>query len=598
MNHDFTSLHDASLFYADSGATVRAKQVLAEEANKVFGATIAEREHRYVNACRRLGDFIDADISGREVMDTLNTAGELNGMTQQERSDAIARAIEESNRRDRAQPKKMNNAPQVAIPPDDTADDEDAFPSFLPPPPPVPVGVFPDLIQSIIQDAASAFSVPLEVPVCAMLSLSSATIGRARGLMIKGNWKPCANMYLCLVGKSGSGKSPCTNAMLDAINDVEAEYYKEWLDANADYENETLRYKETLKAYTKGKIDDPGPAPERPKLKQVFVEDVTTEALRTVLRDNPRGAMWYRDEISGLLLDLDKYSGEKGSTKNRLMTLYDCGAWKTNRADNGKDTYIRNACLSIFGGIQPKKLAEAFCKSDAESGFLPRFMFIRFVQTGPQLFSEADFKHLPDLTEIARSFLSLKLSENGSTQYIGVSKEAKQIYVQWHDRIATESWMGSADDEDSVLSKLRDQCLRLCLIIHLLEAVAGQHDDFSLVSLDTMKKAIVLADWFREHQQQAWSLIGHGRKKAVEAEPLERRVALAILDLQAEIQNGQLPVSRVVEQVNIGSNIAIDGRVIGRSWKKLGISKSRDPKKRSIVVGRNTICRLMTITTG
>ena len=193
--------------------------------------------------------------------------------------------------------------------------------------------------------------------------------------------------------------------------------------------------------------------------------------------------------------------------------------------------------------------------------------------------------------------MSLDFSPDGKPQYIGVSAKAKELYVAWHNQLAQEAWAGLGDDDSSVLSKLRDQCLRLCLIIHLLEAATGHHDELAAVNAATMSKAVKLADWFREHQRHVWSLIGHAGQKAVEAAPLERRVAKAITDLQAEVQNGALPTSRIAEQLNAGVDEAfkLDPRAIGKACAKLGLKSKRSNAARMVTIDSVTLSRLQTL---
>jgi hypothetical protein len=92
----------------------------------------------------------------------------------------------------------------------------------LPPPPAVPIHVFPVPVQESLNAAAEAFCVPVEVPTCAVLAMAAACIGRARGIIIKAGWVEHANLYLALVAKSGLGKSPCTRAFLGAIYRAES----------------------------------------------------------------------------------------------------------------------------------------------------------------------------------------------------------------------------------------------------------------------------------------------------------------------------------------------------------------------------------------
>lgn len=498
-----------------------------------------------------------------------------------------------------APPQGQAEAVIPPMPPAEEDGTDTTHASFLPPPPLVPIDVFPPQLQRIIQESAKAYVVPHEVPVCAVLALASAAIGRSRGIIIKQGWAPHANLYLCLVGPSGAGKSPCSNSIFNSVFRADCLLHAEWQEARESYQLEQTRYQEALKQYRKNEIDDPGPAPEKPKRKQVFVDDATVEALTDALSDNPRGVLWLRDELAGLILDLDKYSGEKGSTKTRLMSAYDSGSWKVSRVNQGRTGYIQHACLSIFGGIQPGALVDAFCGKDAATGFLPRFLFVRFEQAEPALWTDHIFSNerKSELDRITRYLMSLDFNPNGQPQYIGVSGEAKELYVEWHNRLSRDAWAGLGDDDSSVLSKLRDQCLRLCLIIHLLEAATGIHDELTAVTSSTMSKAIQLADWFREHQRHVWSLIGHAGEKAVEAAPLERRVAKAITDLQAEVQNGALPTGRIAEKLNAGVDEAfkLDPRAIGKACSKLGLKSKRSNAARMIAIDNAAFSRLQTL---
>ncbi len=475
---------------------------------------------------------------------------------------------------------------------------EDAT-SFLPPPPRVPVEVFPAVLQEIIRNAARAFVVPLEVPVCAVLALASACIGRARGIIIKEGWTPHANLYLALVGLSGTGKSPCANAILKSAYRVDFEMHREWQQASADYLLEKEKYREAVRQYRKGEIQDPGLPPEKPKRRQVLVDDATVESLTDALADNPRGILWIRDELAGLLLDLDKYQGEKGSTKTRLMSSYDSGPWKVGRVNQERNSYIPHATLSIFGTVQPAALADIFCGQDAATGFLPRFLFVRFVPDRPGIWTDHVFSksRRAELDQITRALLALDFDSAGQPKFIGVKKDAKDLYVVWHDRLAMEAWMGTSDDENSVLSKLRDQCLRLALILHLLRAVTEEQSDTAPVTAETMGKAIQLADWFREHQRHAWALIGSAGHKSSEAAPLERRVAQAILVLQGEIAGAALPTSRITEQVNAGVEKAfqLDARAIGKACRRLGLSSKPTNTARMTVIDEAALARLRTL---
>ncbi len=465
----------------------------------------------------------------------------------------------------------------------------------LPAPPPVPVEAFPELIQAIINDAARAFVVPLEVPTVAVLALAAGCIGRSRAIVVKSGWTPHANLYLALVGASGTGKSPCVNKILSAVHRVDFKLHQTWTAEHSAYEAETENYRTATKAHLHGKGADPGPPPKRPPRRRILADDESLESLVDAFNDNPRGILWQRDELAGLLLDLDKYSGKNGATKTRLMSCYDAGPIKVGRIAENRIAHIPHAALSIFGGIQPAALVDAFCTKDQLTGFLPRFLFVRFRPGGPSLWTDAVFDHDTELDHIVRGLLGLELDVQGRPVYIGMTGDARRVYIDWHDRLSMAAWMGSGDDEQSVLSKLRDQCLRLALILHLLEAVTTGTDDTAAVTAETMKSAILLAEWFREHQRAVWQLISSTTTS--EQTPLIRRVASAIVDLAGEIKNGVLPTAAITDRVNTVKDGAfhVDPRAAGRACSKLGLPGKRTGSARMISISEDALNRLRAI---
>ena len=150
------------------------------------------------------------------------------------------------------------------------------------PPPVFPVDVFPPTIRDVIAEIAKAYAVPFEVPATAVLVLAGACIGRTRGIRIKAWWVEFANLYVALVGGSGTGKSPATDFIFRPVHAKELEWHQEYLNAEEEEDNSAIR-------------------------KQLLVDDSTLEALSEALSANPRGILWHRDELSGLLLSLDRY---------------------------------------------------------------------------------------------------------------------------------------------------------------------------------------------------------------------------------------------------------------------------------------------------
>ncbi|MFC1614868.1 DUF3987 domain-containing protein, partial [Gemmatimonadota bacterium] len=449
---------------------------------------------------------------------------------------------------------------------------------LLPAPPQFPLEVFPSKYREVVKQAANAFAVPVEIPACTLLNLAGACIGRARGIRAKEGWVEYPNLWLVLVARSGIGKSPCTKALLNSIFRIEHQTFQQ-------YQKDIEDYNSAIEASQKSSGNkDINQVPDKPVFRQVYVDDATLESLQDAFLANPKGILWYRDEVSGLLQDFDKYSasGRKGGTKSRLNTAYDSGQWKINRKTSG-DLLIPHACLSIFGTIQGGILSKLFSDLDKATGFLPRFLFVRVESFKPPFWSEDTFDDSNEkiLADLTRKLLDMEFDQEGKPRLIEINGDAKKEYIEWHDRLAAEPWTnidGGVYEEFS--AKLRGQCLRLCLILHILESVAAERIETIPVNVETMRRAIILANCFKEHQRQVWQLLGKACQ-VTEASPIEKRVAAAIVSLEGEVNHGMLSTASITERINEGANegFKVSKDSVGKSYKALGLHPRHLPDK-------------------
>ncbi len=408
-----------------------------------------------------------------------------------------------------------------------------------------PLEVFHEAYQKILSEVSVAYAVPMAVPGCAFLSLAGACIGRTRQVQIKPGWAECSNLWIVLVGDSGTGKSPATREIQNPILDIESEWHATFQDETKAYQFEL----EQRKATPKKDRDLLGPPPDPPVWKQLVIDDSTTEALSDALSGNPRGISWNRDELAGLILDMDKYT-KGGGTKQRLMSAYDSGAWKTNRVT--KQCFIRHACVSIFGTIQPGAMPAIFSDMDAATGFLPRFMFVKVEQDAPALWTDERVRNesREALKKTYKALLDLEFSDEGKAGRIPVSTQAKNLFIEWFDDQAREPWQDAeAGVYQAVLAKLKAQCLRVALILHCLDAAVEGHSELVPIQEGTMRRAIVLVNFFKANQKAIWSQVIRS-KQALNLNPLQKRVARAVVDLENEITDGMLSTSRIMALAN------------------------------------------------
>lgn len=456
--------------------------------------------------------------------------------------------------------------------------------AMLPSPAPFPSGVFPAKIEEALNGAASAFTVPLAVPAMTFLAVLGASIGRTRGLEVKPGWVIHPNLYCALVARSGMGKSPCTNAILKPIHEREHTAFQEYQEALAMHD---LKMREWQSAFTKAQRSNQE-LPDKPTLphwSQIYVEDSTTQAVGAILQNNPRGVLWYRDELSGVLSDLGRYDSKGGDAgdKARLLSAYDCGAWKVSRST--KDgLHIPHACVSIFGTVQPGLLPALFKQRDAISGFLPRFLFIRCEQTDPPLWSTESFGG--DQASLIHGYvdqaLQLAFASEETPHIIELSPQASKYAISWYNNQVLAYWYQPALEQFEALApKLRGVFFKLTLIMHILESWSQDQSELQAVALSTMQRTADLMEWIQEQQRQVWMLLSSG-SAFEEVSTLERRVAKAVIELATQQTKSILPTSLIVAHLNknLSEQFHVTSDAVGKTYRKLCIEVGRSSKAR------------------
>ena len=450
---------------------------------------------------------------------------------------------------------------------------EDSPVHFLPPPPPVPLEAFPPEARALLTEAADAFTVPLAIPAATLLALLSCMVGRTRCVEVKSGWKEHGNIWIVLVASSGMGKTPVMNAFFQPVEAMERRRFKEWKEALEEYNRDWMDY-------TRAKKEERGLPPKKPLRTQYYLDESTVEALADALEQNPRGVMWRVDELSGLLSSFDKYSsGKEGGTRARLLSAYDCQSWKSNRRNEERNLHIPAACVSIFGGLQPGMMRKSFDGSDEDSGFLPRFMFIRAERERASLWSEetlspASYGLLRGIAEHLSGFgLNVDERSEGKPCPVGLSSGGKSLFVGWYNDLAREDWALFAEGTvNAVRQKLKGLALRLCLLLHCLDAAISGGDGLNLIPEDTMRRALLLAEWVKENQIQTLTLLRE--EKTRPSSPVERAIMESLVaDAERiEADGWKIVNSRLVEMVNGRLPVEVKPEQIGKAASALGLA--------------------------
>lgn len=180
--------------------------------------------------------------------------------------------------------------------------------------------------------------------------------------------RPC--IWGLAVGGPSSGKTPMLMLGIKPLEIIDQALVARNLSKVEDYKYAMERYADQRKASLKDAASVRPIPPEAPSQEEIYCNSMNIEGLRTMLRNSPRGVLWFRDEFGGLIGELDKYSGAKGERYD-VLELWNGGLKKTGRVSGS--IVVPNWSASLCGGATPSGLRDYAGKLQ-DDGLLQRFL--------------------------------------------------------------------------------------------------------------------------------------------------------------------------------------------------------------------------------
>lgn len=352
-----------------------------------------------------------------------------------------------------------------------------------------PLDAFPTLIQKVINNYYNANKLPKDFYGLTLIAIVGGVIGNAYVLRYKNRHLYSAVTYACIVGNSSIGKSPVLNLLLRPIFNIEKKLHKE--------------YKERLESW---EIENEGKQKKdftnKPTRVNLLISDATTEAICIAHEGNLVGLISYFDELIAWLNSQNQY--RNGSDTEFWLNAWSSTSIKVNRATKD-ELFIPDPSITVLGGIQPKVLKSLIRKNNKANGFLYRILFAfpddakKPYETDNEIddFIENDYYDVINrIYDLCRGSFNY---ENSKIE-IPISSSGRQIYRAWKNKLTDEINESNDDSISSLLGKIETYCLRISLILHVLEKVSEQKIDTlknTEVSQSTIEKAIKLSDYFK-----------------------------------------------------------------------------------------------------
>ena len=404
-------------------------------------------------------------------------------------------------------------------------------------------------IREWLLDQCERKGLTLEFGFVSFLCLASTLIGRKVGIHPKrlDDWLVICNLWGVLVGLPSSMKSPALKLASERLARLQKEATKAFQDALSvlNTKRKKLEFdigmleEDAKKAYRKPDTGDYNAILDQKLLKEAELESLkitqkrywTNSASMAKLLDlfieNPSGMMWWRDELSGLLKDLERPGNE--SDRQLLLEMWDGNNPYMADRKVATSSAVDGMCLTLLGAIQPsafEKYVNEAIRGDGGDGLLSRFQLAVFPDR-PKPYKRVDRKPNQEADDQVFEIIkkldaltpwNLDSSDSGAVgnpvgdltwiiKGVRFSDEAQTLADAWTDAINIEYREVEKVCEafGSHLGKYRSFMPSLALIYHMIFWASGEEQNFDRVSLKATQLAAASVDLFKEHARKIYA---------------------------------------------------------------------------------------------
>jgi putative DNA primase/helicase len=409
--------------------------------------------------------------------------------------------------------------------------DPQPIPTDLPSVTPFDYDLLPGAFRAFVEDVALRMQCPPDFPGVAIMVAAAGTVGKKIGIRPKrfDDWLVVPNLWGAVIGRPGIMKSAAIRQPFKFLDRLQIEAKRRYEQEKREYQEQCLiaevrkkekkkaieeavrEKKDALEVAKKFVVDEP----EEPTPRRYIVNDSTVEKLGVLLNLNRNGLTVFRDELVGLLRQLDK-EGQEGARAFYLEAWDGLGTFTYDRISRGT-IHIDSVTLSIMGGIQPGRLLDYMSgalKGGAEDdGLLQRFQMLVYpevakawhnVDRWPDTFAKGlawdVFQRLDGLDPAAVG----ATTDDGddAVPFLHFDQAAQVLFDEWRAKL--EERVRSGDEHpalESHLAKYRSLVPSLALLIHLADSAHGAVSDVAT------RKAIAWADYLEAHARRAYAIV-------------------------------------------------------------------------------------------
>ncbi|UNF28751.1 DUF3987 domain-containing protein [Bartonella krasnovii] len=398
--------------------------------------------------------------------------------------------------------------------------------SALLPVEPFKVYLLPTPLIDYVYDVADMQQSSIDFVAISALCGLAAVIGNGVRIAPKqhANWTIVPNLWGAIVGEPSTMKTPTMEAALAPLYAFQEEWYQEWVKQKKSQETKDIlieldkreKKKQACKAL-KDQDEEQALALLSQSLeheesddddtlnkRRLIVNDVTVEKLGELLKENPRGLLMVRDELSGFLANLERK--EYQADRSFYLTAFNGNKPYTyDRIERGT-IHISNATLSVIGGIQPSRIIpiiQAMHRGINDDGLLQRFQMLVF----PDERKERDWVDRPpnqkaweSYQEVFHSLYDKPLGSPKHPMTIRFSADAQEMFREWWKNFQKTIKGGNFSESlQAHLLKMDKTIPTLALIFELSEG--GRFE----INRDALERALCWEKYLISHARRLYA---------------------------------------------------------------------------------------------
>lgn len=385
-----------------------------------------------------------------------------------------------------------------------------------------PIDALPKIIKDYVVAVAETTQTPVDMAATASLAIMSLCMQGRYRIDGKADWNEPVNLYTLIIAEPSERKSAIISFMTRPVNEYELNYNN----TNAGrFEASRMRKsaleskKKTIETqYAKGKASETDLTDiaekvanfKEEKPKKLYVDDITTEKLTSILSDS--GGKTAIISTEGGIFDVLAGMYNKSVNIDVFLKGYSGDTIRVDRIGRPSEL-IQKPALTILLSVQPSVLSQLISNSTFEGkGLTTRFLYA----LPESLIGKRKFHTSPIPPEVSRLYdMKIKdvLNEEENlidNQIVRLSSEASTLFEAFHDE--NEKIMGENTEIKTWRGKLVGNVLRISALLARFNK--DQFNPFFditpplVVSKEDMADAILIGRYYIEHAKASYSLMG------------------------------------------------------------------------------------------